>query len=132
MVSPKLDVFSFFPKDVEVKLRDSLVYAEGNRIDFYGDKAFETAWNTLKEVAWYGSYLVEPVGTPFLFVRESNYPVGTWIKYNRGNIFLLPGTEYDDCRDYPVFVETAKKLIVAIGGLTGESIRITDIEIQYG
>lgn len=85
-------------------------------MEFRGDEAFLSFWRLIEGVAWYSVYFTSSIGTPFLYVKDTPYPVATWFTSGKGNIFLIPGT-YDD---YPTFVEVARHLIVAAETLSGK------------
>jgi hypothetical protein len=50
-------------------------------------KAF---WATVQKWMTYLVYLDKTIGSPFLFVSETNRPVASWIKHDRGHLLLLP------------------------------------------
>lgn len=114
------DNYSLLPVNIQKRVRNHATPAWGKRIEFRGDEAFSSFWRLIEGVAWYSVYFTSPIGTPFLYVKDTPYPVATWFTSGRGNIFLIPGTYDDSYDDYPTFVEAAKHLIVAAEILSGK------------
>ena len=106
-----IDTYSFLPTSIEYLIRKYSVSARGSKMACSENKQFSRAGMKLASVAWYNSYFLQPIGFPLFFLEGTHYPVGCWLRYSNGNVFLLPGTEYDDGADYPTFVEAVKELV---------------------
>ena len=103
------------------------VEAIGTQIDFRGDDPFKSFWKRNKENMYYKAYLTHLIGQPFLFVYSTNRIVGSRIRYERGNLLLLPNlTEEEDFArksDYTeankIFIESLIELVSSLQKETG-------------
>ena len=118
------DVYSFLPEHIETLVRKHAVPVKrrSNEIDFRGDSAFLSFWESIRGVVWYDVFFSSAIGTPLLYKAGTQYPVAAWFKRRNGNIFLIPNTEYDTSHDYPTFVEAAQMLVAAVGHLAGDQV----------
>lgn len=68
------------------------ISSSGQRMDFVknGPEHLKTFWATIQKWMTYLVYLDNTIGLPFLFVSETNRPVASWIKHDRGHLLLLP------------------------------------------
>ena len=66
------------------------VSSSGQRTDFNGPDHLKTFWSTVQKWMTYLVYLEGVAGTPFLYVSQTDKPVATLIKYDKGHILLLP------------------------------------------
>jgi hypothetical protein len=105
------DNYSFLPPAIEEAIRDKLVEGSGNKIEFKGNKALLPAWNKIKHASRYSAYFTSDIGDSFLYIKGTNYSVGSWFSYRKGQIFLIPHTPDDGGDDYPAFVEAARQLV---------------------
>lgn len=115
----EIDIYSFLPEGIAEQIRAEVVAAWGQKMSFRGASEFSDFWRELEGYAYYNAYFKSPIGKPILYVRGTEYPVATWLRYGNGNVFLIPVTEYDDDGMYPVFVDAAKKLVSAAKNLSG-------------
>lgn len=106
-----IDNYSFLPPAIEKSIRDKLVEGSGNKIEFKGNKALLLAWNKIKHVSLYSAYFTSSIGDSFLYIKDTNYSVGSWFSYGKGQVFLIPHTPDDGGDDYPAFVDAAKQLV---------------------
>lgn len=106
-----LNIFSFLPFDLNIHFEEKMIDDYGNDIDYRGDASFHEGWLRLKGKSFYNGYLLDPIWNPFLFVAQTDYVTGAYQKINNGYSFIIPGTQYDDEREYPLFVESTKLLV---------------------
>lgn len=106
-----LDNYSFLPPAIEKPIRDKLVEGSGSKIEFKGNKALLPAWNKIKHISHYSAYFNSGIGDSFLYIKDTNYSVGSWFSYRNGQVFLIPHTPDDGGDDYPDFVNAAKQLV---------------------
>ena len=68
------------------------ISSSGQRMDFLKNRPdhLKIFWATIKKWMTYLVYLDNTIGLPFLFVSETNRPVASWIKHDRGHLLLLP------------------------------------------
>jgi hypothetical protein len=125
------DIYSFLLPEIETAFRESAVKGEDCQIDFRGDQALLDGWLCIKQKAWYSVYLLTQIGTPFLFVKNTNYPTGSWFRHKNGYIFLIPATQYDDGEDYPLFVEAAKSLVEGVTNPIGKQVEVSWEDDDY-
>jgi len=114
-----LETFDFLPEEIGLALKEKVVKASGQNIEFRGDSIFAKSWETIKGVCQYNAYFKTPLGSPFLFIKDTNYSVASWIKYNEGYIFFIPGTVDDSDTHFHNFVAAAKSLTDGITVLSG-------------
>lgn len=69
------------------------VAAEGEYIEFRGDPVFKIYWDRMKEYHFYSAYFKSNIGKPFLFIKGTEKPVGTYIKTKKSFILLLPSID---------------------------------------
>jgi len=106
-----IDTYSFLPPKLEMLIRENTVVAGGKKMICGETPEFSTACQKLIGKAWYNSYFINPIGYPLMYLENGPYSVACWLRYLNGNVFLLPGTEYDDSDDYPLFVDVVEKLV---------------------
>lgn len=117
-----VDNYSFLPVDIQEQVRNCASPAWGKRIEFRGDDVFLDFWRLVEGIAWYSVYFTSSIGIPFLYIKETDFSVATWLTSGKGNIFLIPG-KYDDSHDDDeTFVEAAKYLVVAANTLSGKQV----------
>jgi hypothetical protein len=66
------------------------IASEGDYIEFRGDPVFKIYWDRMKEYHYYSAYFKSNIGNPFLFIKGTEKPVGTYIKTKKSFILLLP------------------------------------------
>ena len=83
------------------------ISSSGQRIDFVknGPDHLKAFWATVQKCMTYLVYLDNTVGSPFLFVSQTNRPVASWIKHDRGHLLLIPWltwnrNQYSDTENY--------------------------------
>jgi len=66
------------------------VAAQGDCIEYRGNPVFKIYWDRMKEDHFYSAYFKSNIGNPFLFIKGTEKPVGTYIKTKKSFILLLP------------------------------------------
>lgn len=123
IVTP-VDVNSFLPQ----KIQSDTTKSSGEEIVFNGPDIFRSFWNKIKDLVYYKAYFNSLVGKPFLFIKGTKKPVGTWFQFEKGNIVVIPHLlEKDDftkVADYKKAVSTFISAIIDLvndfKNLTGE------------
>ena len=115
---------SFIP----IKGEFNTVEATGTQIDFKGDDIFRAFWETNKDHIYYKAYFTHPIGRPFLFVHGTDRIVASWLRYERGNMLLMPHlpseghftrkTDYNSASE--AFIETLIELVTSIQKEVGD------------
>lgn len=115
---------SFIP----IKGDFNTVEAKGTQIDFRGDDIFRPFWEANKDNIYYKAYFTHPIGHPFLFIHGTDRIIASWLRFERGNILLLPHlpseehftrkTDYSSASK--VFIETLVELVMSIQKEVGD------------
>lgn len=119
-----IDISSFLPRKVQSETIKSL----GEEIVFDGDDVFHSFWNKIRNMVYYKAYFNSSFGKPFLFIKGTRKPVGTWLTFEKGNIVFIPHlAEEDDFNkliDYEnavsTFISAIIDLVNGLKTLTGE------------
>lgn len=123
----ELDINSFFPEAVQ----SGTTEAYGKKIVFDGDDIFRSFWKKIKNMVCYKAYFNSPAGKPFIFVKDTDKPVGTWFQFEKGNIVFIPHLADRDDKDYfpkvadynnaaSAFISAIIDLVNDLKSLTGE------------
>lgn len=119
-----INISSFLPEKVQSETTKS----RGEEIVFDGDDIFHSFWNKIKNIVHYKAYFNSSVGKPFLFIKGTEKPVGTWLTFEKGNIVFIPHlaeehdfnklTEYKNA--VSTFISAIIDLVNDLKTLTGE------------
>lgn len=119
-----IDINSFLPNEVQ----SETIKSRGEEIVFNGDDIFHSFWNKIKDEVYYEAYFNSSVGKPFLFIKGTKKPVGTWFQIEKGNIVFIPHLADEDyfttITDYQnvasTFISAVIDLVNDLKTLTGE------------
>jgi hypothetical protein len=90
------DYFDLLNKIIDMPGKINIKGGTGSNIIFSGYKIYNQFWKSNEGLFQYQGYLTEKIGTPFLYIQKEHGIVGSHIKKEPGNIFLLPKILFKD------------------------------------
>jgi len=105
----------------------NLILADGENIEFKGDPIFKPFFGTIKTILSYSSYMSNPKGKPFLFIRGTDKAIASWIPTESGILLLLPHLNFNffttnkKMEEYSLkFVHSLDELLTSLKKTIGE------------
>ncbi|MGE7614730.1 hypothetical protein [Paenibacillus sp. NPDC101420] len=129
IIVPKPDM-RFVPSSSSSKILDPLnivdampvwaefEHAEGYNLEFRGDELFKSFFESNKEHMKYYASVYIPEGRPFLYIKDTDLVVGTYIDYLQGKVVFIPNIidsygsqrNKDSALNEEEFINSIKKL----------------------
>jgi len=97
------------------------VASQGQRIDFKGTNELKEFWSSVRHSMQYQAYWTGACGQPFLCVAEkSDRTVATLVKYEKGNLLLLPWLIWNGDPGVPNYRQNCRQFIQSLGKLISQ------------